>query len=508
MPKSKMKPTSSPVHYQFLWALTAGALAPLALSPINFWPLGILSVALLYQLVKLSSPRQAALLGWWYGLGFFGVGTSWVYVSIYVYGNTPAFLAAGLTLLFVAALACFFVLQCWLFSKFTRRVLPILGFSACWVLVEWFRAWFLTGFPWLYLGYAHVTTLVSGIAPMFGVLGLSFLVVCSGAILAELFSLCSTARSLLPLVQRKLGIVLLLIWIFAICSTQVSWVTLVPEKNFSVGLVQANIDQNEKFDSANIQRNLDRYEELSSSLWKNDMVLWSETAIPLLYQNANDVLDYFSALALRNDSALVSGIFYEESDKIYNSITVLGNGSGSWHKLKLVPFGEYVPLRSTLASVLEIFSLPMSSLAPGPAGQNHLSIKNLQVAPFICYEVAYQELVREQAINADFLLTISNDSWFGASWGPPQHLQMAAMRARENARFMVRATNNGISAIINEKGSIVARTKQFRAETLSGNVSFFTGRTPYSYWGSWPVLGLCFCIFIINFLPIISRQKK
>jgi len=302
--------------------------------------------------------------------------------------------------------------------------------------------------------------------------------------------------------------VLLLIWIFAICSTQVSWVTLVPEKNFSVGLVQANIDQNEKFDSANIQRNLDRYEELSSSLWKNDMVLWSETAIPLLYQNANDVLDYFSALALRNDSALVSGIFYEESDKIYNSITVLGNGSGSWHKLKLVPFGEYVPLRSTLASVLEIFSLPMSSLAPGPAGQNHLSIKNLQVAPFICYEVAYQELVREQAINADFLLTISNDSWFGASWGPPQHLQMAAMRARENARFMVRATNNGISAIINEKGSIVARTKQFRAETLSGNVSFFTGRTPYSYWGSWPVLGLCFCIFIINFLPIISRQKK
>jgi apolipoprotein N-acyltransferase len=203
------------------------------------------------------------------------------------------------------------------------------------------------------------------------------------------------------------------------------------------------------------------------------------------------VVNYFTAEARRNEATLVTGIFGRTGDGLHNSITSLGNGSGIYHKQKLVPFGEYVPLRGLMSSVLQIFDLPMSSLEKGPSGQALLTAGDYVLAPFICYEVVYPDFVRRQARTADILVTISNDTWFGASWGPLQHLQMAAMRALENGRYMVRATNNGVSAIIDEKGNIITRTEQFRAEVLLGEVQVFTGRTPFSRWGSWPVIILC-----------------
>lgn len=480
----------------YLPALLAGALAPLSLSPLDIWPLALLSLAILHYLLQKTTNRQAAITGWWYGAGFFGVGASWVFVSINVYGNASVFFASLLTLLFVASLAWCFVLQCWVYRKWASNVFPVVGFAALWVAGEWFRSWFLTGFPWLYLGYAHVTTAISGVAPVFGVFGLSLLLAFSGAALAQLWLLYRSKQSLLILLKTPLPLALLVIWVSALLSTPVAWVEPVAERTLTVGLVQANIDQGRKFGRDYIQDNLDSYEELSTALWNNDMVLWPETAIPLLYQQAGQVLDYFTAMALRNDSTLVSGIFYQDGDKIYNSITAMGNGDGIAHKRKLVPFGEYVPLQAVMSNLFQIFNLPMSSLARGPVEQELLTVKSLQVASFICYEVVYPEFVRQQAITADFLLTISNDSWFGASWGPLQHLQMAAMRARENGRYMVRGTNNGISALINERGEIVASTNQFTAETLQGEIRLFSGRTPYSYLGNWPMLGFCLLILL------------
>jgi apolipoprotein N-acyltransferase len=496
-----MNKAGKPLLKLYLPALLAGALAPLSFSPLEWWPLALLSVAVLYYLLQKTTTRQAAITGWWYGAGFFGVGASWVFVSINVYGNASTVLAGFLTLLFVAGLALCFVLQCWLYRKWGSSIFPVLGFAAFWVLGEWFRSWFLTGFPWLYLGYAHVTTAISGVAPVLGVYGLSLLVAFSSAALAQLFILHRSEQSLPMLIKTRLPLALAVIWLAALASTPLKWVEPVANSSLAVGIVQANIDQNQKFGRDYIQNNLDSYEELSLELWQNDMVLWPETAIPLVYQNAGEVLDYFTAMALRNNSTLVSGIFYEDGSKTYNSIAVMGNGSGIAHKRKLVPFGEYIPLQAVMANLMQIFDLPMSALARAPAQQELLTIKDLQAASFICYEVVYPELVRKQAITADFLLTISNDTWFGASWGPLQHLQMAAMRARENGRYMVRGTNNGVSALINERGEIIASTKQFTAETLQGEIKLFTGRTPYSYWGSWPVLGFCLMVLLATCYP-------
>lgn len=492
--------------------LAAGALAPLAFSPLELWPLGLLSATCLYLLLQARSPRAAAWTGWYYGLGWFGVGTSWIYVSISVYGNAAPPLAAFITTLFVAIMALYFALFGWSWRRFACRRWPLAGFAACWVLMEWLRGWLFTGFPWLQLGSAHVTTALSGLAPVFGVLGLSFVLALLAAGLGELLLRLWRARAdrpaLLPVLHSRLTMLLVLLVLATVFSKRLIWV-LPTDESVSVGLVQGNIPQGRKFDSGYLQDIIDTYDILSAPLWHNDFVLWPETALPVVQQNAGHILDYFSAQAGDYQGTLVTGIFARDTagNSIHNSITVLGQGSGSWHKQKLVPFGEYVPLRELLSNLLQLFALPMSSLSPGPAQQAPLAVAGHHAAAFICYEVVYPDFVRRYGANADFLLTISNDTWFGSSWGPPQHLQIAAMRARELGRYMVRATNDGISAIIDEQGRVLQRTQQFRKDVLQGDIRLFSQQTPFARWGSWPVLLLATLLLLQNRLHLPQGRE-
>ena len=480
-------------------ALLSGAIGPLAFSPNHIWLIGFISVMGLFVALKHATPRQGTITGWFFGLGFFGVGASWVFVSINIYGNASEMFAGFLTFLFVAGLALLFSLQCWLIQRFFNCSFYLFSFAALWVLGEWFRGWFLTGFPWLYMGYPHTASSFSGLAPIFGVMGISMVVAITGAGFGEMFltwhrhierQAYSVARTYIPT-----G--LFFLWVIAGLSGKISWVDPVEDAVIEVGIVQANIDQGQKFDNTFIQQNLDLYDELSTPLWDADVIVWPETAIPYIAGRAGSMLNYFSSQASNNNATLVTGIFGETDEGLHNSITSLGNGSGIYHKQKLVPFGEYVPMRFLFSTLLQIFDLPMSSLEKGPTEQTMLSADGYSFSPFICYEVVYPDFVRRNAKNADFLVTISNDTWFGASWGPLQHLEMAAMRALENGRYMVRATNNGVSAIINEKGVILSRTEQFRAEVLLGEVQVFSGRTPFSYWGSWPILLICISILYL-----------
>ncbi|MDC1435956.1 apolipoprotein N-acyltransferase [Gammaproteobacteria bacterium] len=487
----------------YLPALLAGALAPLSLSPIDFWPAAIISVFFLLLILEKTLALQAAKLGWVFGLGFFGVGASWVYVSINVYGNASGIFAAFLTAVFVAALALLFALQCWFYQRYFAGLQRALGFAACWVLFEWLRSWLFTGFPWLYLGYGHINTLLANLAPVLGVLGISFAVTLASGMLYEIFLIWRKEKLWLSKQLALYEIKLLLLGISIFFLGSFTWVEEAQNYSADIALVQANLDQNLKFDPAYIGEGLNLYNGLSTTLWENDIVIWPETAIPLLYQRADAELAYFDRLARENNSSLVTGILYREDSQIYNSMTALGNGSGVYHKQKLVPFGEYVPFAGIMESVLQIFSLPMSSLAAGPNDQALLEASGFSMASYICYEVVYPDFVRKQAHMADFLVTISNDTWFGSSFGPLQHLQMAAMRALENGRYMVRATSNGVTAFINEKGQIVDRTNQFEIATLENTVPIFRGRTPFSYWGSWPIV-----LFSLLILAIIAGFKR
>jgi apolipoprotein N-acyltransferase len=284
-----------------------------------------------------------------------------------------------------------------------------------------------------------------------------------------------------------------------------------------VALVQGNIPQQLKWSPQHRQQIIEHYLSLSAPLLNNipnsgnQLIVWPETAIPLLYDIALPRLASFEQTLQQTQTGLISGIPYRTPAtaanpvRFHNSIMGLGTAEGLYHKQRLVPFGEYVPLESWLRGLIDFFNLPMSSFSLGPANQPPLLLQQRQhpgnpirISAYICYEIVYPDLVASTARNSDLLLTISNDSWFGDSLAPQQHLQMARMRALENGRFLIRSTNNGISALINARGEITHQGSQFVVDIVQGEVLAMTGTTPFGRWGSMPILILCMALIVIT----------
>jgi apolipoprotein N-acyltransferase len=480
----------------------SGALVTLSLAPFNIWPAGIFSCVMYAYLLSTCSAHQGLWRGWLFGLGMFGSGVSWVYVSIHVHGHASIPLAAGLTMLFCAALALLHALFAWCYVRFVRP-LPggmLVGFPALWVLFEWLRDWLLTGFPWLYLGYAHVDTWISGWAPITGVFGLSFICALSGTCLF----LAWRSRKLIACATY--AVILITLWVGGVVLKPTQWVAKASENPLTVALFQPNVSQEHKWDPQWYNPILRQLREATDPVLGRDIVVWPESAIPNYYQRTQGFLEPLALRAAAANTTVITGIPYrpEGSDLYYNSIAALGYGEGIYHKQRLVPFGEYVPLENLLRGLIEFFDLPMSSFSAGPAMQQPLRVGAYRVAPFICYEIVYGDLVASSARDADLLITISNDSWFGNSIGPWQHLQIAQMRGRENGRFVLRATNNGISAIIDHQGRIVKRTDQFVATMLTGEAEAMLGNTPYSSFGSVPIIAGCFVGLLLMALMYVG----
>ena len=488
-----------------LLALIAGTLITLSLAPFDYWPLGIVSLIALHLLLDDLSPRQAAWRGWWFGVGLFGTGISWIYVSIHDYGAASVALAGGLTGSFALALA---IMHAGLSYGYARWIRPLrggstFGFAAWWVLWEWVRLWLLTGFPWLYVGYAHLTTPLSGWAPVIGIYGLGFIVALSAAAIAQ------------TLLQYKRAVTALIVsaacWLAGAGLQTIDW-TRPAGSPIRVALVQANIPQLMKWDRDQYLATLNLYRDLSAPLWSRaHIVIWPEAAITNFYDNARDFLDEQAELARQHGSSLITGIptlqrAEDDSGQSHmrNTAVALADGDTRfYHKRHLVPFGEYVPLESQLRGLIQFFDLPMSDFIAGPDQQPALSAAGVNFATTICYEVVYPEIGRAASTDTA-LLTISNDAWFGRSIGPLQHLQMAQMRALENGRPMIRATGNGVTALIDAKGNISARIPQFERSALIGSVQPMTGVTPFMRVGIWPAL--VFCGVLLLFLAGITRR--
>ncbi|ARN74698.1 apolipoprotein N-acyltransferase [Oceanicoccus sagamiensis] len=487
-----------------LLAMLAGALVTPSLAPFNLWPLGIASTALLVWLLSDLTAKQAAKRGWFYGLGLFGAGTSWVYVSIHVYGYAPAPLAAFLTLIFSAGLGIFTSVTFYCYVRWIRDQAsgPLLGFAAIFVIGEWWRSWFLTGFPWLYIGYGHIDTPLAGWAPVGGIYAVGFVVALTGAVI-------SYGLQQKTFIHRHIMMITTL-WLGGFLLNSINWTTPADRPPINVAMVQANIPQEVKWRRDQYQATLKRYKQTSATLWaENDIVIWPEAAIPTYYQYAKPFLGLMNDRASQYNASLITGIPSFEEDEAgnqyrYNSIMAFGEGQGHYNKQRLVPFGEYVPLENLLRGLIQFFDMPMSNFSAGAEGQAAIQAGDITLAPFICYEIVYPELVSQWLPDADMLITISNDAWFGGSIGPLQHLEMAQMRALESGRYLLRSTGSGVSAIIDQRGKITVRGEQFTREVIKGEAQVFQGATPFSLSGSWPVLGLCFAIIL---LPQLVRLK-
>ncbi len=482
-----------------LLAIIAGAFITLSLAPFNVGAAGVASLVLLLFLLTDCSPRTAFVRGWFFGVGLFGSGASWVYVSIHVYGYAPVPLAVFLTLLFCLGLALLSGLTCFIY----RRLLPLDSylslavFPALWVLGEWLRTWLLSGFPWLFIGYAQIDGPLNGWAPVLGVFGISYML-----------ALSAVSVFLLLRRHRKYWLIIpgLAPWLLGPLLASIDWVQPLNEE-LTVGLVQANVAQEEKWLPAKIPQHIALHENLTEELWGKQVIVWPEAAIPMLHANAQPIIDRLDERARQHNSAFFTGIPYRNTDgTYYNSIVALGTGDGVYFKRRLVPFGEYLPLESILRGLIDFFDLPTSHFTAGPAEQDFLQAKGVTVAPFICYEVVYPNLLPTGAAPLpDFLLTISNDTWFGASIGPLQHLQMARMRALELGRSMVRGTNNGVSALIDANGTITAQTAQFTQEVLTGTIQLYSGKTFYARFGNSALL--LFCVACLA-SPLLRRTSK
>ena len=477
-----------------LLIILAGAILPLAFAPFNYYWIAILSPIILLKFWSRATPRQAFKQGLYYGLAEFGVGISWVYISIYYYGNTGFVIALLLTSLLCIYLALFPALCGYLFSKYFNNKYYILIFPALWVLVDAFRGILFTGFPWLFLGYSQVTHYLGNYAPLINIYGVTFLVLLSSSLLYSIFDNKFQLRFKL----FGLGI-LLTIWGVGWYLNKINWTQALPE-NYDVRLIQGNIPQELKWDPEHVRENLAKYLKLTEENLGKDIIIWPEAAltIPLPYSQA--IVDHLKQRAAFTDSNLLIGApVRNPKNQYYNAILAIGSDAkGIYYKRHLLPFGDYLPLSQWLRGLIGFFDLPMSSFSSGNNHQALLKIKQLGIASFICYEIAFPNLIFNtlQQAPADLILTISNDTWFGKSMGPDQHLQIAQMRALETGRMVIRATNSGITAIIDNHGRIVQKLPQFTMGVLRGSISGYAGNTVATQIGVWPVLILLLSLLI------------
>lgn len=495
--------------------LFAGASLPLALAPFFWWPVGLLSIAVFVHAIwHADSVKQAFVRTWWFSFGKFGVGISWIYVSMHDHGGTPAILATLLIALFAAFLATFPASWFALRQRYFANHLAWLSIPVFWFLHEWFRSWFMTGFPWLFAGDAHLFTWLSGWAPIIGSYGLSVLL---------LLSITSAYQAWQT--RQPAYLLALLLWPAGLLLQDVQWTEKTGE--LKVSAVQGNIPQDQKWLPEQVNPTIDAYYRETRQHWDSDVILWPETAVTILLNQFQPYLDAFASEAQKHNTTLITGVPYRYAPgsplagEFHNSVIAAGSGEGIYHKQQLVPFGEFVPFEKQIRGLIPFFDLEMSSFLHGAEQQNLLKVGKTQldasgkeqeqlflIAPYICYEIAYPQLVSRMARNSDMLITVSNDAWFGDSLGPKQHMALAQMRALETQRYLLRSTNTGITALVDERGVIVDKLDVGVRATLTATAEMRQGQTPYMMFGLWPLYLLSLLVMAAARWQVVQQDRR
>jgi apolipoprotein N-acyltransferase len=467
-------------------ALGSGALLACAFAPLQWWPLAILCPAVLMGLWQGRTPKIAARLGFWFSAGTFAAGTYWLYTSLHTFGAAPIWIAFALMLALVAIMGAYQGLLGWCVARFlppSGALRSLIGVPAAWLLLEWWRGWFLTGFAWLSLGYSQTDTALASFAPVTGVYGISALCLASSGALVTLVQ--GPRRARIAAVA-----VLIAPWLVALALGRIEWTHPVgaPVK---VAVIQGAIPQDQKWLDANRDTTLRLYRNLTATVLGTPLIVWPESAPPDLANNLVAYLGSVYSMTSARGSSLVMGVVRESDDgeHYYNSVLALGEKGPQWYdKSHLVPFAEFFPVPGFVRSWLRLANLPYEDFTRGAPNQPPLSAAGLKLAATICYEDAYGSSQLEVLRHADALVNVTNDAWFGDSTARHQHFQIARMRAIEAGRFMVRAANDGISGVIGPHGEVIARAPEFKSYALLSVISARVGLPPYAYVGNWPVL--------------------
>lgn len=490
-----------PIRWGLL--LLCGAANTLGFAPYDYWFIPLLTPLVFFLSLEKSSPKQAFANGWLYGLGWFGTGISWVHVSIAEFGGLPLAGSLALISLLVMYLALFPAFAAFALVKGIPRVNWLLLAPAVWFVSEWLRGYLLTGFPWLSLGYSQLQSPLHYLAPIIGESGLSSLVIFVAVCIYHL---------LLRKQLKFAGASMVAVAVLTFAASFYQPITKDAEPT-SVALVQGNIKQELRWVEENEEPTMALYKGLSESL-DADIIIWPEAAIPRLEAMSQPFLLRLDESLANNKQALISGIidYQPRTREIYNSLIVLGSTDASnqssyyyqhpnrYQKHHLLPIGEVVPFETILRPLAPIFDLPMSSFNRGSFVQPSLHAAGTYLTPVICYEIAFpSQVLANLRPETDFLITVSNDAWFGESIGPLQHMQIAQMRALEVGRPVLRATNNGLTGIADEHGKLIASIPQFEQGTLQAEVYATSGQTFYARFGETPKHLFFILMFALGF---------
>ena len=466
-----------------LVSLAAGALLACAFAPLQVWPLAVLCPAVLMYLWQGAAPKEAAWLGFWFNVGTFAVGTYWLYISIHVFGPAPIWLSLSIVVALVAIMGLYhallgYVVARWLPKEGNLRWL--VGLPAAWLLIEWWRGWFLSGFAWLSLGYSQTETWLSRLAPIVGVYGLSAILLLNAGALVSL----ARSRKRVPALMA-----LAVPWLAALAVHGIEW-TQPSGKPVKGAVLQGAIPQDLKWELANRETTLKLYRDLNTQALGTPLVVWPEAAPPDL---ANYLVDYLRGIYSESHARgthVVLGVPRASDDmkQYFNSVLALGEKVSWYDKRHLVPFGEFFPVPEFVRTWLRLQSLPYSDFTHGADSQPPLPAGGLKLAATICYDDAYGSSQLEVLREADVLVNVTNDAWFGRSTARHQHFQIARMRAIEAGRYLIRAANDGISAVVGPRGEVIARAPEYQATVLRSAVVPRMGLPPYAHVGNWLVV--------------------
>ena len=480
-----------------IFLLLSGALFPIAFAPFAIWPLAFVSIIFLLIILLSKTELSGFKIGFYWGVGCFSVGASWVYVSIHEFGFVPWYGASLLTLLFV----CFLALYKGLFGYLCRLIIThsskdwlILIAPACWLFCEFLQSTILNGFPWLLAGYSQISSPLAAIATWFGVAGVSWFVVA----LATLIALFVRASN------KKVHGLIFIMFCLIIASISLSHKTKAPGQQVSrphfldVGLVQPNIPQEKKWDRRYFATIIDILNSETEQLWGADLIVWPEGAIPAYEHQVKDITYELTKNADISGSQLILGIpeYDSELEQSYVALKSYGAEQQNYRKQVLVPFGEYVPLEGWLRGLIKFLDLPMSRFTPAKSAQKPMMFENFSVIPAICYEIVYPHIIRDLSLKAaqrdvpQVIVTVSNDAWFGDSFGPYQHMQMARMRALELGIPLVRSTNDGITALVDANGHFIEQLPRYYQGSLRKKIAIDNINTIYRRWGSYGVIAI------------------
>ncbi len=500
---------SSNIYWDLLAAI-AGILFTLAFAPFDYAYLAPAALSFLFASWQNITPRRAILRGYFFGLGSFGLGVSWVYISIHDFGGSNWLGAGLLTCLFFGFWALFPALAGFLSVTLlpgTKGLSSIMVMPVVWVLIEYFRGyWVLNGFPWLQIAYSQLESPLAGYIPVAGVYGAGFLTALTASIIAFIFQ---TRKH-----RLLLAAALAVLWSAGSILQTVKWTGPIGQP-ILVSLIQGNIPQDKKWLPENRLATLRYYKTMTEANWGSAVIVWPETSIPAYLSEVNErFLQPLSKAARQHSTDLIVSLpaHGNSEDEKYNAVMTLGKETGMYRKNHLLPFGEYLPWQPVSGFILNSLAIKLGNFKSGGSEQPLLKAGGYPFITSICYEDAFSDAGTLGLSGAAYLVNVTNDGWFGHSIEPYQHLQIARMRAMETGRFLLRSTNTGVTAIVAPDGKVINQAPLFKATALTGTITPMGGMTPYASAGDKPVIialiMLLFCMIALSGPLAINKRLQ